>query len=101
MNLASALILAGDYSRALALSKEAIKIKKDDQNALHNYAIALYLFGRNENIGTTEKAVEILNDILDENPAYPYHLNALYNLGTHIFMSREKNQRLKKYGADT
>jgi len=95
VNLASASILSGDYSRALALSKEAIKIKKDDQNAWHNYAIALYLFGRNENIGTTEKAVEILNDILDENPAYPYHLNALYNLGT-LFFEQGKESKAEK-----
>ena len=85
VNLASALILDGDYSRALAVSKEAIKINKDDQHALHNFAVALYLFGRSENIGTTEKAVEILNDILSENPAYPHHLNALYNLGAISF----------------
>ena len=66
VNLASALILYGDYSRAIAVSKEAINLKKDDRNALHNFAIALYLFGRNENIGTTEKAVEVLNNIIEE-----------------------------------
>ena len=95
VNLASALILDGDYSRALAVSKEAIKIKKDDQNALHNFAIALYLFGRTENIRTTEKAVEILNNILYENPAYPYHLNALYNLGA-IFFEQGKDSKAEK-----
>jgi tetratricopeptide (TPR) repeat protein len=95
VNLASALILYGDYSRALAVSKEAINIHKDDQNALHNFAIALYLFGRIENIRTTEKAVEILNAILYENPSYPYHLNALYNLGT-IFFEQGKDSKAEK-----
>ena len=92
VNLASALILDGDYSGALAVSKEAIKIKKDDQHALHNFAVALYLFGRTENIGTTEKAVEILNDILSKNSAYPHHLDALYNLGA-IYFEQGKDSK--------
>ena len=95
VNLASALILDGDYSRALAVSKEAIKIKKDDQNALHNFAIALYLFGHTENIRTTEKVVEVLNNIIEEDLTYPYHLNALYNLGT-IFSEQGKESKAEK-----
>ena len=95
VNLASALILYGDYSRAIAVSKEAINLKKDDRNALHNFAIALYLFGRNENIGTTEKAVEVLNNIIEEDLTYPYHLNALYNLGT-IFSEQGKESKAEK-----
>ena len=95
VNLASALLLYEDYSRALAVSKEAIRIKKDDQNALHNFAIALYLFGLNENIGTSGKAIEILNEVLEEKPAYPHQLNALYNLGT-IFFEQEKESKAEK-----
>ena len=92
VNLASALILNGDYSRAIAVSKEAINLKQDDRNALHNFAIALYLFGRKENIGTTEKAVEVLNSIIEEDLTYPYNTNALYNLGT-IFSEQGKESK--------
>lgn len=95
VNLASALILYGDYSRAIAASKEAISLKQNDRNALHNFAIALYLFGRNENIGTAEKAVEVLNNIIEEDLSYPYHINALYNLGT-IFSEQGKASKAEK-----
>ncbi len=95
VNLASALLLYEDYSRALAVSKEAIKIKIDDQNALHNFAIALYLFGRNENIETSGKAIEILNKVLKSKSTYPHQLNALYNLGT-IFFEQGKESKAEK-----
>jgi tetratricopeptide (TPR) repeat protein len=55
----------------------------------------LYLFGRNENIGTSEKAKEILNKVITSKPGYPHQINALYNLGTILFEQGKESKAEK------
>jgi tetratricopeptide (TPR) repeat protein len=89
VNLASAFILKGDYSNALAILDEAAKIRKDDLNVLNNSAVALYRFGGSKQIDTTKQAMEILETILRADPDHP---TALYNLGSMLF---EQNRHLE------
>jgi tetratricopeptide (TPR) repeat protein len=88
VNLASAYILNGDYSNALATLDQIGKAGQGEQNVLNNKAVALYLFGGSNKIDTTKQALEMLETILRDDPGHPA---ALYNLGSMLF---EQNRHL-------
>lgn len=79
INLSSALIMAGEYSKAMAVADEALKIQPDNPDALNNKAIALYLFGKVGNIETADNAISILKEVSTKNPFFS---NALYNMAS-------------------
>jgi len=78
VNLSSALILADIYHEAMAVLKEALKIKKDDPKVLNNRAIAMYLVGPDIDVDMFEQAVRLLEDVIKKNPEFS---DAFYNLG--------------------
>lgn len=60
INLSSALIMAGEYSRAMSITDEVLRLDRENPEALNNKAVALYLFGLSGNIDTADNAIEIL-----------------------------------------
>lgn len=77
INLLSALIMEGDYTKAMAVADEALKIQPQNADAMNNKAIALYLWGKANNMDTADKAIEILNGILSKEPVFS---SAFYNI---------------------
>jgi len=68
LNLSSALIMAEEYSEAVAILDEALKLRKDDPAALNNKAVAKYLDTRKsfENPDSSEKRRLMLKEIISE-----------------------------------
>ncbi len=80
VNYSSALIMAGEYSRAMAVAEEALKLEKDEPNALNNLAIAMYLLGPSPYIKVDmfKNAADMLKGVIKTHPDFP---DAYYNLG--------------------
>lgn len=70
INLASAYIMAGQYSKALSFADETLAIQPDLPQAKNNRAIALYLYGLSNNIDMVDTALTTLNEIASKNPSY-------------------------------
>lgn len=87
LNLASAYILAGEYSKAMGVAEEVLKIDPDNPEALCDKAVALYLFGPGNNLNTADNALDELNRISKKHPQFS---NALYNAAT-ILAERGRN----------
>jgi tetratricopeptide (TPR) repeat protein len=79
INISSALIVAGEYSKAIGLIDEALKVQPQNPEAINNKAIALYLFGKADNIDTADHAIGILREISAKNPTFS---DALYNIAS-------------------
>lgn len=78
LNLSAALIIAKEYSKAISYAEEVLNVDKDNLDAINNKAIALYYFGKENKIDTTEKSIELLKEGIKKDSNYS---NALYNLG--------------------
>ncbi|MCK4762377.1 MAG: M48 family metalloprotease [Candidatus Aminicenantes bacterium] len=76
-NLSAALILKKEYSAALAVCEKLLKEDPRDAKALNNKAIAFHYYGREEDLETTQKAIQILRQALKLDPG---NFEALYNL---------------------
>ncbi|NIM10422.1 MAG: hypothetical protein GTO45_00395 [Candidatus Aminicenantes bacterium] len=76
-NLAAALILKKEYAEALALCSDLLKKDAKDINALNNKAIAFYYYGKEEDLETTQKAIQILHKA---HRLEPGNSEVLYNL---------------------
>jgi len=79
INLSSALIMAGEYSKAIGIIDEALKIERQNHDAVNNKAIAIYLFGKANNIDTADDAIGILKELSDRNPSLS---DPLYNMAS-------------------
>ncbi|MEO5357377.1 MAG: M48 family metalloprotease [Nitrospirae bacterium YQR-1] len=78
INLSSAFIVLEDYSKAMGVADEALKIKEMPE-AVSNKAIALYYFGKTNNLGeTADSAIKMLSETSSKNPAFS---GAYYNMG--------------------
>jgi hypothetical protein len=71
--------MVGEYTNSLAVIDEALKIHPDHPDALNNKAIALYLFGKVNNIDAADNALEILRKISIKNPSFG---DPLYNMAS-------------------
>ncbi|MBF0288107.1 MAG: DUF4384 domain-containing protein [SAR324 cluster bacterium] len=76
INLSTVLITAGKYTKALGIVEEILTQHSQHPMALHNKAIALYLYGQEEKIDTLSKAQGLLEQIAQQNQEHP----ASYNL---------------------
>lgn len=76
-NLAAALILKRNYAAAQAVCYAVLETRPRDVNALNNLAAALYYYGKEMDLDTAPKALQILQKArrLD-----PRNLEVLYNL---------------------
>jgi tetratricopeptide (TPR) repeat protein len=79
INLASALIMSGEFAKAMSVIDEAIKIQAGNPEALCNKAVALYLFGKVNNIDTTDNALGLLREVSEKSPAFS---DAIYNMAS-------------------
>jgi tetratricopeptide (TPR) repeat protein len=79
INLSSALIMSGEFAKAISVIDEAIKIQAGNPEAQGNKAVALYLFGKVNNIDTTDNALGLLREVSEKNPAFS---DALYNMAS-------------------
>ncbi len=79
VNLSSALIMAVEYSKAIGVLEEVLKIQPGNPEALSNKAIALYLFGKANNIDTADNSIGTLKEISGK---YPSFNDALYNMAS-------------------
>lgn len=79
VNLSSALITAGEYSKAIGVLEEVLMIQSDNPEALSNKAVALYLFGKANNIDTADNSITTLKEVLSKNPIFS---EALYNMAS-------------------
>ena len=87
INMSSALIMAGEYSRAISVTEEVLRIDRENAEALNNNAVALYLYGLSNNIDTVDKAIEILRKVVGLNHNFG---NPVYNIAT-IYSERGKD----------
>jgi len=79
INLSSALIMAGEYSRAMSVTDEVLGIDRENSEALNNKAVALYLFGLSSNVDTVDNAIEIMRKVVGLNHNFG---NPVYNIAT-------------------
>ncbi len=87
VNLTSALIMNQQYSKAISVADEALKLHPNHPDILNNRAIAIYLFGNRNNIDTADTALKSLQKIFINNPSYP---RSLYNQAR-ILSERKRN----------
>lgn len=87
INLMSALILSGEYSKAMGVADEALRITPGSIETLNNKAVALYLFGKSNTIDTADNAIGILKGVLNKEPSLS---EALYNIAS-IQAERSRN----------
>jgi len=80
INMSSALIMAGEYSRAISVTEEVLRIDRENAEALNNNAVALYLYGLSNNIeGASDNAIEIMRKVVGLNHNFG---NPVYNIAT-------------------
>ena len=88
INMSSALIMAGEYSRAISVTEEVLRIDRENAEALNNNAVALYLYGLSNNIeGASDNAIEIMRKVVGLNHNFG---NPVYNIAT-IYSERGKD----------
>lgn len=95
LNLASAYITANEFSKAMASADAALKIAPDNSQAMNAKAVALYLFGRTNNIDTTDT---VLNMLKEAALLHPASADSLYNKAT-IAFERDRTATAKDAGA--
>ncbi|MCP4353632.1 MAG: hypothetical protein GY795_49930 [Desulfobacterales bacterium] len=74
VNYSSALIMKGEYTKAMAVAEDALKIEKDNPKILNNDAIAAYLSPRTRK----EEAYSKMEYLVKKHPDFS---DAYYNLG--------------------
>jgi tetratricopeptide (TPR) repeat protein len=79
INLSSALVMAGEYAKVMGIVDEVLKNQPENPGAMNNKAIALYLFGKADNIDTADHAIGILKEISAKNPSFS---DAFYNMAS-------------------
>jgi len=79
INLSSALIISGEYAKAMSVLDEALKIQPGNPEALCNKAVSLYLFGKVNNIDTGDNVLGLLRDVSERNPSFS---DAIYNMAS-------------------
>ena len=80
INMSSALIMAGEYSRAISVTEEVLRIDRENAEALNNNAVALYLYGLSNNIeGASDNAIENMRKVVGLNHNFG---NPVYNIAT-------------------
>lgn len=77
LNLASALILAGEPTRALAAAEEVLRLSPDAPEGIMLRAVALYELGKNNGLDASGKALSLLTPLSESAPARG---DLLYNL---------------------
>lgn len=92
-NLAAALILKKKYAEALAACSTILENHPKDIKAVNNKAIAFYLYGKEEDLGTTQKAMQLLQNAHQNNPE---NVDILYNLAA-LKQERERLAGAKVY----
>lgn len=85
-NLAAALILKKEYAEAQAVCKKILKMDENDVYALNNMAIAFYYYGKEEDVETTQKAIQNLEKA---HRLKPDGFEVLYNLAS---LKQERNR---------
>lgn len=78
-NLAAVLILKKEYAGAQAVCDLILKKHPQDVNALNNMAIAFYYYGKEKDLDTTQKAIQLLEQAHQLEPA---NFEVLYNLAS-------------------
>jgi tetratricopeptide (TPR) repeat protein len=76
-NLASVLILKREYAKAQGECDYILKIDEKDVKAMNNKAIAFYYYGKEMELDTTPKVIEILEKAYKMEPG---NFEVLYNL---------------------
>ncbi|MCP5105956.1 MAG: M48 family metalloprotease [bacterium] len=89
-NLAATLILKKEYAEAQAVCNKLLNKNPHDVYALNNKAIAFYYYGKEEDVETTQNAIQML---LNANKRAPGNYEILYNL------SALKQERKRLAGA--
>jgi tetratricopeptide (TPR) repeat protein len=92
-NLAAALILNKKYAEALAACTDILEKHPNDIKALNNKAIAFYFYGKEEDLETTQKAMNLLQKAYQDNPG---NHEILYNLAA-LKQERERLAGAKVY----
>lgn len=92
VNLASAYILDGEYSKALASADAALKISPTNPFAANCKAVALYLFGQTSALDTTDTALALLKETALRNPDVP---DSFFNQATMAY-ERERDAAAKE-----
>ncbi len=87
INLSSAWLLAGEHPKAMGVIDEILKLHPQNPEALSNKAIALYLFGKTNNIDTADQAITLLKEVLKKNPSFG---DAFYNMA---FIQSERGRQ--------
>ncbi|MCP5045969.1 MAG: M48 family metalloprotease [bacterium] len=86
-NLSTVLILKKEYAGAQQVCEDILKhIDKSDVNARNNKAVALYYYGKEEDVDTAQKAIQNLEEISRREPG---NYEVLYNLAA----LKEKRKR--------
>jgi tetratricopeptide (TPR) repeat protein len=93
INLSASLILNGRMNGAIDILDEALNIKNNDPQALNNKAIAMYLLGKKINVCMFQKAVDLLQQVIQNQSQLP---DAYYNLGQ-IMYERKRYASYKTY----
>ncbi|MCX8116572.1 MAG: tetratricopeptide repeat protein [Desulfobacterota bacterium] len=78
INLSSVWIMLEEYPKALGVVDEVLRVDPHHPEAMSNKALALYLFGKANNIETADQAIGILQEVLKKNPLFT---DAIYNIG--------------------
>ena len=91
VNLASACIIAGEYSKAMAAADAALKIAPGDPLAANAKAISLYLYGQSNNLDTADTALTLLREAASRHPELS---DSLYNQATMVY-ERERDAAAK------
>jgi tetratricopeptide (TPR) repeat protein len=76
-NLAAALILKKEYAEAQGVCNKILTAAPRDTGALNNKAVAFYYYGKEEGLETGQKAMQILQEARQLEPA---DFEVLYNL---------------------
>lgn len=91
LNLTSALIMAGEYTKALATADSALKTAPDNPQAISAKSVALYLFGSNSSLDTADTALSMLNRVASQHKGLP---ELYYNQAT-IALERGRDATAK------
>ena len=93
LNLAGIYILKGEPLEARALARKALKVDPENPDALSLNALAIYLEGKQDNIDTTDRAIKLMQKVLEQSPS---HVMTLYNLAS-LLVQRGRHATAEKY----
>jgi len=77
VNISAAHIMTEEYNKATSSLEDALKLRKDDRDALNNQAIAMYEFLSKVKKDYSEETVRALKDLTEKHPKFA---DAWYNL---------------------